>query len=207
MTKKNFRPIDDADLLAYLEGLASPDVKAAIEASPELLAQARQLAREEARLRLFLTPVEDENGLDLQSASLWERMRVEIARLIRPRGSSSSNRGARAAQPVFVRGMSGEMPELNSQVRKLAFEVGELFIAVEIGLEPDHTAQYHLRGYVLGWEEQEAEAAIWCNNRQLATARLNDEDEFFVEQLLPGEYQIVITTPHRRIALESFSIG
>jgi hypothetical protein len=131
---------------------------------------------------------------------------VEIARLIKSRGTSNTNRGAGAAQPVFVRGVSGEKDGLSPQVRKLAFEAGELFIAVEIAPEVDPIGQYHLNGYVLGWEEQEAEAAIWCNNRQQATATLNDEDEFFMEQLLPGEYQIVITTPHRCIVLESFSI-
>lgn len=208
MTKETPHPIDDATLLAYLEGLVSPEIKAEIEASPWLMAQARQLAREEARLRLFLAPPEDENNLELLSPGLLQRARVEIARLIKPtRGSNNKPRGVRSPQPILVRGMSGEEHELNQQVRKLAFATDDLFIAVEIAPDTDNAERYKLRGYMLGCDECDAQADIRCNDVPLLTVGLDDEDEFFVDKLLPGDYQIVITTPNRCIELESFSIS
>jgi hypothetical protein len=208
MKKKNPPTVGDADILAYLEGLASPDVKAEIEASPRLLARARQLAREEARLRLFLAPAEDENDLELLQPSLLERVRFEMAQLIRSGGAAITKQGgAIAPQPAPVRGMPIEQDQINQQATKLAFETDELFIGVEIDFEADNSQQFELRGYVLGWDEYEAQASFWCDNTLLQTVTLDDENEFFVDHLFPGDYQIVITTPNRCIVLESFSIS
>lgn len=207
MTKKIPQTVNDADILAYLEGLASPDVKAEIEASSWLLARARQLAREEARLHLFLAPAQDEGDLDLLTPSFLERVHFEIAQLIRPSRVSLTNQGGVIApQPMLVRGTSSEEDKINRQATTLAFETNELFIGVEIRLKDDNSEQFELRGYVLGWDECEAQASVWHDHTPLQTVILDGEDEFFVENLPFGDYQLVIATPNRCIVLESFSI-
>ena len=208
MTKKNPQAVEDADILAYLEGLASPDLKAEIEASPWLMARAHQLAREESRLRLFLSPAGDKNDLELLQPGFLQRARFEIGRLIRVEGGAITDQsGTATPQPALVRGTSIEEDQINQQVIKLTFKTNELFIAVEVGPEADNSEQFELRSYVLGWDESEAQASVWCDNILLNTVMLDDENEFFVDNLSTGDYQIIITTPNRCIVLEPFSIS
>ena len=208
MTKKRPRAVDDADILAYLEGVASPDIVAQIEASTRLLERAHLLALAEARLRLLLAPGEDKEDLELLQLGSVEHARVEIARLFKPmRAYFEDRKTADAPMPVFVRGGPyDERDERNPRATKLAFEAGEVFIVLDIKPMAAGSTQFELQGYVLGWDEPEIQAQIWRENTLVSMVSFECEDKFTAVELPAGHYQVALITSKKRIVLEPFSI-
>lgn len=208
MTKQKSHAVGDAKILAYLEGVASPDVTAQIEASTELLERAHLLAQAEARLRLFLAPGKDEEDLELLHPGTIEQARVEIARLFKPmRAYFEDRKTADSPMPVFVRGGPyDERDEQNPRVTKLAFEAGEVFIVLDIKPMDAGSMQFELQGYVLGWDEPEIQAQIWRENTLVSTVSFDTEDKFSVAKLPSGHYQVALITSKKRIVLEPFAI-
>lgn len=200
MNPKKLPPVDDADILAYLEDAVSADLKAQIEASPQLLARAKQLEQAEARLRLFLAKSEEvAPDSEKNKTPLLARFQAEAAKLIQPiRIKLEPLQTPSHPQMALVRGA----PSLPTKYKKVAFEGEDLFVVLEFIPNTSNSPRFDLNGYILGWDDPETAVQIWYQKAFLASIKLDEDDEFKAENLLPGQYEIkfIGTTIHLRLA-------
>lgn len=217
-TDSNERPAD-WELLAYLDGQAEPEVAACIEASPALLARARELDAERANIRALLyrrsCPSPVELGAFLRGQTAGQEVTRVRDHLIRcphcaRELSLMRTRLPKEEEPVplldRLRLLMGslnrpdQMPLPNLRGLHFRGEVARGIYHFEDGsrinwrieADDEHSGSAELSGLFVGRPARGATVTLWQQGDVIAETRVNEEANFHLAPIPAGDYELVI---------------
>lgn len=226
--------LSDGQLLAYLDGLAAPEITQRIEQSEQLRRRAQALARFQTRLggRLFRQTCPDAQTLgDYYVASL---NRVETRRISQHiRGCPHCARELASfqlflGQPPTQSGLGHQFKVWVAQLLKPPADLGNLQPAlalrggipeplvfgaedgVEVALNVQVDAPTPGRKTIVGLIDTVENEQIFADLHQeggyVTTARVDTSGNFMLEGLLPGTYELILRNATFLIHIQRFTI-
>lgn len=224
--------IDDARILAYLDGEADPETSVRIEQSETYRRRAGELDRLQRILkaRLFRNDCPDPLVLGEYQLGLLgrEQARAIAAHLLECPHCAGELSGLRAflrEEPIE------EEPGLAEQVRRLVarlvsgpgmvqpafglrgdqeetfvYEAEGVQVALEVQPEQDDPERKTLVGLVTGLPREGLQVQVLKNGEEIARVSVDELHNFVLSGLPPGEYEIVLTIPELEVRIPSFRI-
>lgn len=227
--------LTDAQLIAYLDGEASPEIVIQVEQSGFYQERLKQLAEtQEAlqdRLYRFDCPSSQELG-DFHLDYLTSREKAKIRKHL----ASCPNCTAELEQLRAFQGTSPGLIELGRiliarlisnidsvdyfsqpdlapawetrgrEKSPLIFQADEFQIVILPDLETKQPARYTLTGLVVGQTTSGGEVDLLTSERCAASAVIDDLGNFAFEHVEPGEYQMIVGCESVEIHTPSFIV-
>ncbi len=221
MDERDFDSLQDADLLAYLDGELSPEATERINQSAELRERAAQLRHmeEEARSKLFRSNCPDTMALSEYAAGIAaDRTRIErhlrfcpycTAEVAETRRFLAESAGdvrhdLLTRTRILIAGLLPEppggalIPGVLGAVRgagsaPLTYEAEEFQISLEVQDDPAMRGRRQIVGLVLGPVAGDWQAYAWSDETLAASAAIDLFGNFTLAGLSPGEYQLSLS--------------
>jgi hypothetical protein len=225
--------IDDARILAYLDGEADPETSIRIERSETYRRRARELDRlqKNLRARLYRSDCPDPQVLgEYQLGFLGtEQARAVAAHLVdcphcageladlraflREEAIEGEPGPAGLVQRLVARLVSGGpamvRPALGlrgEQEETFIYEAEGVQVALEVQPEPDDPERRTLIGLITGLPREGLQVKILKNGEEIARASVDELHNFVLSGLPSGEYEIVLTIPELEVRIPTFQI-
>lgn len=145
-------------------------------------------SREIAGLNNYLQQVSSTLEPDLIE-QVKDKVQVWIARLI-PEG------GLKKVTPAInLRGGSQNMQ---------LFEAGGALVSLEV--QETGQGRKTILGLLLGLEGEGYQAHLWQAGHQLGSTEVDDLSNFVLADLTPGEYELIVSSPHKEIHVQSVKV-
>jgi anti-sigma factor ChrR (cupin superfamily) len=220
--------LDDTCIWSYLDGEADLSVQAHVEQCPRCRQRAEQLAalqgrlmpaaqatavtrhlaqchhctREIAQLQAFLTdlsPAQEPASEPGPLEQMRERVRVLIAQL-----SSAASPFGTIERPGLAPALAGIRGQEQTACR---YQAGG--VEVVIGSQPDdeRPGRRAILGLITGLESTGVVANLWQGNQQIATAAVDELDTFYIPDVPPGSYELILTGPEVEILIQDLEVG
>jgi len=128
-----------------------------------------------------------------------ERIKVLVARLVwSPEGQSRPGAPALALAPVGVRGDS-EGP--------LLYQADSIQISLDVQDDATSQGRMVLLGLVTGADTAGMEAHLWQPDQLVATVPVDNLGNFFVSNLIPGTYALILRGPEIEVQIAQVEIA
>lgn len=142
------------------------------------LAECPHCTRELAQLQDYLHTL----ATDVEQSAL-DRVKVLIARLVG--GGEAGSSPSMAGVPAFA-GVRGE-PQ-----GSYLYEAGDVEVVIQVQDHPDRTERRNLLGLVMGLDAVDVEAHLWRDDERVATASVDDLDNFVLSDVASGTYELIL---------------
>jgi hypothetical protein len=227
-------PIEDARLLAYLDGEQDAALQAQLADCPDCQARLAQLQREERSLigglRWAACPPTLELGDYVLGLLAPERRQAIAAHVVDCRACTpvvAELRAFLAAEPVAA---AAPAPDVVERVRvlvaelfspgpalglaglrgaagdTLTFKADEVQISLDIAADPGRPGKRSLLGLVVGTDQPGLEVELWRGDMLAAVAAVDDAGNFSLDGLPPGRYSLALTSADLEVHLEALDV-
>lgn len=151
-------------------------------------------SREVSQLNTYLGDL----SADLEF-SLAERIRVLVAKLVRP-GGQTDPLGPPAMAPVFA-GLRGE----DSGPR--LYQAGEAQVAIEIQDDAMRGDRKTLLGLVTGMDTSELVAHLWLSDQHVGEVPVDELGNLVIPGLVPGSYELILSGLEVEMHIRDLDVG
>lgn len=222
----------DAELLAFLDGEADPEISKELENSPELIERLEKLSLENKRnlasfyrltcpdsmeigeYYLGLLPLEKTSRIEThlktcphcaeEFANLKDlAQETRTKKRLFPKPASKPGFGSLA--PGFeVRGGPSEFQGDNDRV--YVYEVGEMRISLEILDDLDNLDQKELLGLIESDDSFDSKVMMMLGETLLGEEAIDSAGNFIFSNLSPNRYTLILSTPDTEIIIQSLKV-
>jgi hypothetical protein len=130
-------------------------------------------------------------------AVIADRVRVLVAQLAEHVGGLASFGGSAPA----LAGIRGE------QARQYIYEAEDVQVIIEVQQDPSQADHKEILGLILGLDSsQPVEAQLWQADQRLATVVVDPVSNFLFSGLLPGVYELILSSSLIEIHIENIQL-
>ncbi len=226
--------IDDARLLAYLDGEPDPALQAQLTDCPECQARLAQLAREQDSLtkgvRWAACPTVLELGEYVLGLLSPERRQAVAAHIvdchrctdavaqIRAFLNADAVEGVAPAVGVvervrvlvaelFTPGPTLSLAGLRGTVGDtLTYKADDVQISLDIAADPGQPGKRSLLGLVIGADQSGLEVELWRGDTLAAMTTVDDTGNFSLDGLTPGRYSLALSAMNLEVHVEALDV-
>jgi anti-sigma factor RsiW len=234
MDDKDFDRLQDADLLAYLDGELSPELTDRINRSPHLRERAAQLAQMENHLQrtFFRSNCPDTMALSEYAAGMAaDRTRIERhlrfcpyctaevaeARRFLAESAADIRHDLLTRTRILIASLLPEPPGgmlipgvlgavRGSAAAPLTYEVEEFQVSLEVQDDPAMQGRRQVVGLVLGPVAGDWQAYAWLGDTLAADSEIDAIGNFTLSGLAPGEYQLSLSGEGLALEIHDLSV-
>ena len=89
-----------------------------------------------------------------------------------------------------------------------SYEADEIQVVVDIQEDPDQPGRKTATGLVIGVDEpRELEVHLWRDDQHLAVASVDETSNFFIPNLDPGGYELILSGPELEFHIQDLAVG
>ncbi len=210
--------IEDADLLAYLDGQLDPETTNLINGSPALQQKARQLASLESGLHQHLFRIDCPEGMELAEYATGRLQHAQQQRVVAHLASCPHCRAEMRSIQQFIANTHDDLsPGLVSRLKVMVarlvspglgtpalsgvrgegegprlFQAGELQISVEVQADPERPDNNQLFGLLADPTNAIWQAHLWQSGAHVQSTAVDPMGNFIFSALPPGPYELVL---------------
>ncbi|GAB4579217.1 MAG: hypothetical protein Fur0022_19550 [Anaerolineales bacterium] len=217
----------NSDLLMYIDNVASAKMRRAIEQDPQVLAQVRPLKDLHNRITQVLyrfncpgsdllgeyflgqLPLSEQKKIaEHLSRCILCRRELEVMevffkptlveRIVARLVSGGKQEGALGWLPAYGERGAIETPFI--------YEAGDIQIAIDVQEDNLHPARKAIIGLISGAPSKDFEVTVWMEGGQPMMATVDELNYFKVDNLVQGEYEVLIRGPKLEILVQKFMI-
>jgi anti-sigma factor RsiW len=163
------------------------------------LAECPRCAQEVAQLQGYLADLAP--TLELSPLErVREQARILVARLVSG-GFEGRQSGYPALAPAYagLRGREGE---------PLIYEANQVQVVLDIQEDPRQPGRQTILGLIVGVDHpRELEALLWQDDQCIATISVDEASNFFIPNLTPGRYELILSGPGVEIHIQGLDVG